>query len=318
MIAVIVAAVAGATGGVAFGELLIVRAVRHGARAAASGPVAIGPVRGRRIDPRWLGALLDLGRRIGQGVGGRLPPPTSAAERLEAAGLTPAITVTDLAAARGAGTIVGVGAMVVLTPVAGVEALVLAGAVPIALLLLPDLLIGRRIRERAGAMLVELPDTIDLLRIVLRSGRSVPETLARVGAHRPGPLGDELRRTAAEIRLGAETEQALVLLRRRCPAEGASELVAQLLRCHRHGTDAGDGLRALADDLRARRSRAAIDRAARAAPKIQLVVALLLVPAAMLLIAAALLQMRDDRPGHAGPVGPLAPHDRGERAVERV
>ena len=41
--------------------------------------------------------------------------------------------------------------------------------------------------------------------------------------------------------------------------------------------------------LRARRAQAVSDRAARAAPKIQLVIALLLVPAVMLLVAAALL-----------------------------
>ncbi|MCW3050467.1 MAG: hypothetical protein JWO74_4751, partial [Solirubrobacterales bacterium] len=47
---------------------------------------------------------------------------------------------------------------------------------------------------------------------------------------------------------------------------------------------------ALAADARARRARALQERAARAAPKIQLVVALLLVPAAMLVVGAALAQ----------------------------
>ncbi|WP_026911770.1 type II secretion system F family protein [Patulibacter minatonensis] len=193
---------------------------------------------------------------------------------------------------RGAAFVLGIAVAIVLLPVLGAGAVVLAVAVPGLLVLLPDVLVSRRIRLRGTVMLVELPDVVDLLRIALRSGRSVPETLARVGAHHPGAVGAELRRAAAEMRIGVPTDRALVGLGRRCPAEGAAEVVALLLRTHRHGGSASAGLQALAEDLRARRARAAIDRASRAAPKIQLVVALLLVPAAMLLIAAALLQMR--------------------------
>ncbi|MGX6447913.1 type II secretion system F family protein, partial [Patulibacter sp. S7RM1-6] len=211
---------------------------------------------------------------------------------LDAAGLSPAVTPADLAAVRGAALLVGVAAALVVLPVLGPGAIVLAACLPVALVLLPGLLIGRRIRARAATMLVELPDAIDLVRIALRAGRSVPETLARVGAHHPGAVGAELRRVGAEVRIGVGTERAVADLRRRIPAEGAAELTALLLRTHRHGASAAEGLQALAEDLRARRARAAIDRASRAAPKVQLVVALLLVPAAMLLIAAALLQMR--------------------------
>jgi tight adherence protein C len=229
---------------------------------------------------------------VGPGAGRRLPRPRDAAERLDAAGLSPRVTATDLGAVRGAALVLGVAFALVLLPVLGAGAVLLAAAVPGLLVLLPDLLVGRLVRRRAEAMLVELPDVIDLLRIALRSGRSVPETLARVGAHHPGAVGGELRRAAAEMRMGVATDRALVGLGRRCPADGAPELVALLLRAHVHGGQAADGLAALAEDLRAQRARAAIDRASRAAPKIQLVVALLLVPAAMLLIAAALLQMR--------------------------
>lgn len=221
-----------------------------------------------------------------------VPAPSDAARRIDAAGLSPAVRPSDLRAVRGAAVVVGLGAGAVVVPTLGGGGLLLAAAVPVALGLVPDVVLRRRTTRRAAAMLRALPDTIDLLRIALRSGRSVPEALARVGAHHHGALGAELRRTAVEIRIGVAADAALTGLRRRCPADGSAELVALLRRAHRQGTDVGDGLQALADDLRDRRARDAIDRAARAAPKIQLVVALLLVPAAMLLIAAALLQLR--------------------------
>ncbi|CAB4953996.1 unannotated protein [freshwater metagenome] len=286
MIATALAGLAGAALGAGAGQALVARADRRAALRTA-------PDIGAPREPAGpAGTLLGLARRIGPGAGRRLPGPRDAAARLDAAGLSPRVTAADLGAVRGAALLVGAAFAIVLLPVLGVGALLLAVAVPALLVLLPDLLVGRRIRARGTAMLVELPDVIDLLRIALRSGRSVPETLARVGAHHPGAVGAELRRAAAEMRIGVPTDRALVALGRRCPAEGAPELVALLLRTHRHGGPAAGGLSSLAEDLRARRARAAIDRAARAAPKVQLVVALLLVPAAMLLIAAGLLQMR--------------------------
>jgi len=272
MLAVGLAGLAGALAGAAAGELLAVRAAR--------------PAR-----PSALGALLLLVRRVGGPLGRRLPLPSDAQARLDAAGLAPRVRPADLAAVRGAAAVTGL-ALLLLLPVSGAAGLLVAVTAPPAIALAPELLIGRRIRRRADAMLAALPDAIDLLRIALGGGRSVPEALAAVGAHHDGALARELRRAAAAIRIGVPIEDALSQLRRRCPADGGAELVALLLRAHRHGAEAGDGLRALAEDLRARRARAAIDQASRAAPKVQLVVALLLVPAAMLLIAAAMLALQ--------------------------
>ncbi len=67
-----------------------------------------------------------------------------------------------------------------------------------------------------------------------------------------------------------------------------SRLVAALERTERHGAPLGPALAALAADARARRAQRLRERAARAAPKIQLVVALLLVPAVMLVVGAAM------------------------------
>ena len=60
-------------------------------------------------------------------------------------------------------------------------------------------------------------------------------------------------------------------------------------RASLQGSSLGPGLEALARGSRAERARRLEERAQHAAPQIQLVVALLLVPAAMLLIGAALV-----------------------------
>jgi tight adherence protein C len=77
--------------------------------------------------------------------------------------------------------------------------------------------------------------------------------------------------------------------RARCPLPAAAAFTVALTRADRHGTPLAPALAALAADARGDRARRLDDRAAKAAPKIQLVVALLLVPAVLLLVAAALL-----------------------------
>ncbi len=119
-----------------------------------------------------------------------------------------------------------------------------------------------------------------------RSGRA----LAEVGRRCSGPLANELRATAARVELGAARERALAQLVERCPLEGVAALAAAIARADRHGAPLAPALEAIVADARAEQARRLRDDAARAAPKIQLVVALVLVPAVMLLVAAVLVQ----------------------------
>jgi len=66
-------------------------------------------------------------------------------------------------------------------------------------------------------------------------------------------------------------------------------LAAALRRAERHGAPLAGTLQAQAAEARAERARRIREHAAKAAPKIQLVVALLLVPSVLLLVAAALV-----------------------------
>jgi tight adherence protein C len=78
-------------------------------------------------------------------------------------------------------------------------------------------------------------------------------------------------------------------LERRAPVPGVAALTAALSRADRHGAPLGPALAALADEARAERARRLHDAAAAAAPRIQLAVAMLLVPAVLLLVAAGLV-----------------------------
>jgi tight adherence protein C len=166
--------------------------------------------------------------------------------------------------------------------------LVLAG-LPLAGFFLPDALRERRVRRRRRRLVAALPDALDLLAVSAGSGRGPAagiEQLARAGE---GPLAEELRLTVAELSCGVPLSAALRSLRERVPGGEIARLVAAIERSRRFGSPLADQLRRQATALRRDSRRAVEERAARAAPKIQLVVALVLVPSVLLMIAAGLI-----------------------------
>ena len=229
-------------------------------------------------------ALARLGRALGAPA-----PPADLALRLDRAGAPRGVTVADVMALKGGAA---AGALLTALPLAaalpgrlGVVAVV---AGPAGGFLVPDLWLRRRTQARRRAMAAELPSVLDLLHVAVEAGLSPMRALSEVGRRHGGPLAAELRAAAARAELGVPRARALARLERRCPVEGVALLVSAMGRSDRHGVALGPALSALAADARARRAQALRERAARAAPKIQLVVALLLVPSAMLVVGAAL------------------------------
>jgi len=236
--------------------------------------------------PALVAAVARLGRRLGAPA-----PPADLERRIAAAGAGPAVRVADVMAVKAGAALL---ALVLILPLAaalpGRLGPVAAVAAPAGGFLLPDVWLARRIRRRGRTMAGELPDVLDLLRVAVDAGLSPARAIHEVGRRRSGVLAGELRAAAARIELGVPRTRVLDTLERRCPVEGIAPLTAALLRAERHGTPLGPALEALAADARARHAQRLRERAARAAPKIQLVVALLLVPAVMLLVGAALTE----------------------------
>ncbi len=169
-----------------------------------------------------------------------------------------------------------------------ISLLVLVG-LPLAGFVLPDALRDRRARRRQRRLVAALPDALDLLAVGAGSGRGPAagiEQLARAGE---GPLAEELRLTVVELSCGVPLSAALRSLRERVPGSEMARLVAAIERSRRYGSPLADQLRRQATALRRDSRRAVEERAARAAPKIQLVVALVLVPSVLLMIAAGLI-----------------------------
>jgi tight adherence protein C len=211
-------------------------------------------------------------------------------ERLRRAGLEARLPLGAVLAAKLAGVAVGGIAALLAAPAApGRLAPLVAIALPAAGFLGPDALLERRARRRRRRLLAALPDALDLLAVSVGSGRGPAAGLEQLARAGEGPLAEELRLTVAELSAGVPLEAALRSLRARVPGAELATLVAAIERSRRFGSPLAEQLRRQAGALRRDGRRAVEERAARAAPKIQLVVALVLVPSVLLMIAAALI-----------------------------
>ena len=230
--------------------------------------------------------------------GGRLRTLAEAAlwlripERLERAGLAGRVSIAAVFAGKLGGAALGAALGVLAAPAApGRLGIVVVLALPAAGFLAPEAFLERAARRRAARLRAALPDALDLLAVGTAAGRSPQRVLGEISsAATPGePLAAELAVAVTEIECGTPQRDAIARLRDRVPGAGLGALAAALERSRRFGSPLADQLHEQASSLRRDARRRIEERAARAAPKIQLVVALVLVPSVLLMIVAGLV-----------------------------
>jgi tight adherence protein C len=226
--------------------------------------------------------------------------PVGLGARLERAGLAAKVTPAVFVTGKLAGLLLGGLLAVACAPAVPARTLpVMALALSAAGLLLPEALVERAARRRKALVLAALPDALDLLAVGVAAGRSADRVMKEIAAATSGPLTTELAIALAELECGTPRQAALDAVARRVPGPELAGVAAALERSRRYGSPLAGQLHDHAAALRREASRALEERAARAAPKIQLVVALMLVPSVLLMLLAALV-------AHAGALFPGA------------
>jgi tight adherence protein C len=177
--------------------------------------------------------------------------------------------------------------------------LLAAVAAPALGFLAPDLWLARRRSERIAEVRRDMPALLDLLGVAVEAGLSLPGALAEVARRSHAPLARLWGGMAAQVAVGVPLAEALEAHRREIAIPEVDSFAGALARAVRHGAPLADTLAAQAREVRLARRRAIQEQAARAGPKMQLVVALLLVPSVMLLVAAALLSALTGGAGRA-------------------
>jgi tight adherence protein C len=209
--------------------------------------------------------------------------------RLARAGLGERISIRGLLTVKVGAGVAGLLWAMVLSPAAPSRlAWIVVLGLPVAGFLSPDAWLERRARRRLRVLRAALPDALDLLAVGTAAGRSPLSGLAELGAG-DSPLARELAMLSAESSCGLPQSDALASLRRRAPVREVAAMCGVIERSRRYGSPIADQLQEQATALRSTQRRRIEEQAAKAAPKIQLAVALLLVPSVLLMIAAGLL-----------------------------
>ena len=177
----------------------------------------------------------------------------------------------------------------VLAAAPGRFGVLVALAGPAAGFVVPDFWLARAVRVRSEAAVRELPDLLDLLRVSVEAGIPPVRAMGAVADEFDGPLAVEWRRAAAAVALGEPQATALDNLAARISAEEVRSFADALVRSRRHGLPLAATLATQAARAREARRRRIREQAARAGPKMQLVVALVLVPSMLLVITALLV-----------------------------
>ena len=210
--------------------------------------------------------------------------------RLERAGVATRVSARRFAGAKLVGAGIGLVAAIVLTPdVPGRLAPFLAVALVGAGFAGPDAWAERLARQRRRAIVSALADALDLVAVGTAAGRAPVALFSEIATGTVGPLASELALAVADIEAGAGQTEALAALRARTGTPELGAVSAAMERSRRYGSPLAEELHAQARSLRREEQRRIQERAARAAPKIQLFVAMVLVPSALLAIAAALV-----------------------------
>lgn len=157
----------------------------------------------------------------------------------------------------------------------------------------PDLMLERAARRRHRRMITSLPDALDLLSVSVATGRSLGAGFSELGLSGRGPLAMELAMAGEDMAWGSGQAAALESLRLRIKGKEIASFCASLERSRKLGSPLADQLRRQSAGLRQDQRRSIEEEAARAAPKIQLVIALVLVPSVLLLIVAGLVANSD-------------------------
>jgi tight adherence protein C len=147
-------------------------------------------------------------------------------------------------------------------------------------------LVGGRRQDRIDR---ELPDFLDVLSVTVSAGLGFRRALDRVSASSTGPLSEEMVVTLREMDVGVPRRHAFTNLRDRNTSPALGSFVTAVLQGEELGVPLSRSLGEIAAEIRREFAQETRRRAAKAGPKVSLVVTTTIVPGAMLLIASSLI-----------------------------
>jgi tight adherence protein C len=148
----------------------------------------------------------------------------------------------------------------------------------------PAVFVRGRAQRRMDDIDRDLPELIDVLTATMEAGLGFAGSLQMVADHFSGPLGQELRLTFQEQRMGLSTEDALNHLLERCDTPSVRAFVRAVLQGEALGVSIATMMRNLASETRKRRRQNAHTRIQKAPVKLLFPLVFLIFPALLIVL----------------------------------
>ena len=129
---------------------------------------------------------------------------------------------------------------------------------------IPEFWLGGRVKKRQHAILLQIPDALDLLTISVRAGLGFDAALAKVVEKLEGPLTDEFRRALAEVRVGKTRREALRDIVPRTEVAPLTNFIGAIIQAEQLGVSISKVLQVQSEQLRIERRQRAEEMAAKA------------------------------------------------------
>ncbi len=166
----------------------------------------------------------------------------------------------------------------------------------------PEFWLGRRVRARQKAIILQIPDALDLLTISVRAGLGFDAALGKVVEKMEGPLINEFRRALAEVRVGKARRDALRDIVPRTEVAALTNFIGAIIQAEQLGVSISKVLQVQSEQLRIERRQRAEEMAAKAPIKMLFPLVGCIFPSLFIVILgpAIILIMKN----LAGPGGP--------------
>jgi len=172
--------------------------------------------------------------------------------------------------------------------------------------LLPQQVLHRLVKSYRRKLQDGLPDTVDLLGIVLGTGLALDQAMLRVAEEMRylyPELADEFSTVVMQVKAGQERAKAFQQLVRRTGVEDIKALATMILQSERFGTSLAQALKVYADSLRNKRRLRAEAAVAKAGIKMLFPIVLFVLPALFVvtLVPGILSVLHDLKQGFGPP-----------------
>jgi tight adherence protein C len=154
----------------------------------------------------------------------------------------------------------------------------------------PAMNLGEQAKKRQKSIMLQLPNTLDLLTISVEAGLDFMSAMRRVVEKHPeGPLREELERFFKQTELGRPRREALREMANRVQLQDLTAVVSALIQADRLGVSIGPILNVQSEMLRIRRGQRAEKLAQEAPVKMMMPLIACILPSVFIMILAPVI-----------------------------